>query len=184
MMGRIRNIASRFLRGRSSSLWDHTSDSTPVELPEPVAALMTALLAEPRYRHNNAANTNSPWLFPGRNPCRPMHIGSIHTMLDATHVPLRTTWAGIWQQLVRKAPPAILAEAFGVKATTAMRYATTAGTDYLSYPRENAIERTHDPTPQPVNFQSCSVVGSGPATHHGRIRAVTSSQKTHSDQQV
>ncbi len=108
--------------------------STPVALPEPVAAMTKTLLAEPRYRHNTAAHPHSPWLFPGRNPGRPMHIGSIHDMLDAADVPLRTSRAGTWQQLVREAPPAILAEALGITATTAMRYATTAGTDYLSYP--------------------------------------------------
>ncbi len=108
--------------------------STPVELPEPVATVMRSLLAEPRYRHNTAAHPHSPWLLPGRNPGRPMHIGSIHHILDAAGVPLRATRAGTWQQLVREAPPAILADAFGIKATTAMRYASAAGADYLSYP--------------------------------------------------
>lgn len=108
--------------------------STPVEMPKPIAALMTALLAEPRYRHNTAAHPHSPWLFLGRNPGRPMHIGSIHDMLVAAGVPLRATRAGTWQQLVREAPPAILADAFGINATTTMRYASTAGADYLSYP--------------------------------------------------
>ncbi|MGH3528233.1 MAG: hypothetical protein ACRDQ6_13105, partial [Pseudonocardiaceae bacterium] len=77
---------------------------------------------------------HSPWLFLGRNPGRPMHIGSIHDMLVAASVPLRATRAGTWQQLIREAPPAILADAFGINATTAMRYASTAGADYLSYP--------------------------------------------------
>lgn len=52
----------------------------------------------------------------------------------------RHRWAGLagrtgtWLQLVRDAPPSVLAEALGIFPATAMRHAELAGSDYLSYP--------------------------------------------------
>jgi hypothetical protein len=54
-------------------------------------------------------------------------------MLDDIGVPARPARASAWLQLVREAPPAILADALGVTANTAVRYATLAGADYLAY---------------------------------------------------
>lgn len=113
--------------------------STPIELPEPVAVLAKTLLADPRYRLNTAAHPHSPWLFLGTIPGRPMHIASIHKTLSAAGFPLRSTRAGAWHQLVRQAPPAVLADALGVKAKTAANYAAASGADYLTYPRRREI---------------------------------------------
>jgi hypothetical protein len=107
--------------------------TTPIALPEPVAALARALLADPRYRLNTAAHPNSPWLFPGIIPGRPMHIAAIHKTLTTAGFPLRPTRAGAWHQLVRLAPPAVLADPLGVTAKTAVNYATASGADYLTY---------------------------------------------------
>ena len=41
-----------------------------VELPEPVAALVTTFLADPRYRRNTAANSRRPVAVP-RDRARP-----------------------------------------------------------------------------------------------------------------
>lgn len=41
--------------------------------------------------------------------------------------------AGTWQQLVREAPPSIIAEALGISPVTAMKHAARAGTDWLKY---------------------------------------------------
>ncbi|WP_157630375.1 hypothetical protein [Kribbella catacumbae] len=38
-----------------------------------------------------------------------------------------------WLELVREAPPAILAKTLGITPKTAMQHATRAGTDYLAY---------------------------------------------------
>lgn len=46
---------------------------------------------------------------------------------------------GTWQQLVREAPPSILAEALGISPTTAMKHAERAGSDWLRYA---ALRRT------------------------------------------
>ncbi|MFB6518857.1 hypothetical protein [Streptomyces sp. NPDC056401] len=36
-------------------------------------------------------------------------------------------------QMVRQAPPSVVADALGINLKTAMRYAERAGTDYLAY---------------------------------------------------
>lgn len=105
-----------------------------VELPEPVAALVTAFLADPRYRRNTAANRDARWLFPGIKPGQPLHLQSARRMLHQAGIPPLAARTGTWLQLVREAPPAVLADALGVNANTVMRYAALAGTNFLTYP--------------------------------------------------
>jgi hypothetical protein len=102
-------------------------------LPPPAATLMKAFLEDPRFRHNTAANPDSPWLFPGTNPGQPLHIFTAQGMLKAAGIPARAARAGAWLDLVRQAPPAVLADMLGIGANTAMRYAALAGADYLAY---------------------------------------------------
>lgn len=102
-------------------------------LPPPVAELMTTFLSDPRFRCNTAANRDSPWLFPGTQPGQPLHVYSVHGMLKAAGIPARAARTGTWLELVRKAPPSILADALGIHTNTAMRYAALAGSDYLAY---------------------------------------------------
>jgi hypothetical protein len=102
-------------------------------LPPPVAELMTTFIDDPRFRRNTAANHDSPWLFPGTQPGRPLHVYSAHGMLKTAGIPARAARAGTWLDLVRTAPPSILADALGIHANTAMRYAKAAGADFLTY---------------------------------------------------
>ncbi|MDP9317774.1 MAG: hypothetical protein M3O94_01625 [Actinomycetota bacterium] len=105
----------------------------PVLLPEPIASLLRAFLADPRYRRNTATNRHSQWLFPGHRPGKSLHLNSVRLMLEGIGIPPRAARAAAWLQLVREAPPAVLAEALGVTANTAMRYAALASSDYLTY---------------------------------------------------
>lgn len=105
----------------------------PVVLPDRVADLMRTFLADPRHRRNTLANQNSPWLFPGVRPGKPLHINSVRIILDKIGIPARPARASAWLELVREAPPAILADALGVTANTAMRYAQQAGSDFAAY---------------------------------------------------
>ena len=105
-----------------------------LELPEPVAELVTTFLADPRYRRNTAANPKTRWLFPGIAPGRPLHPSSARRALHDAGIPPLAARTGTWLQLVREAPPAILADALGMHPDTVMRYADRAGTDFLTYP--------------------------------------------------
>lgn len=105
-----------------------------LEVPEPVAALLRCYLTDPRYRCNTAAHLDSPWLFPGLMPGRPMHVYRVAEALRSQGISPRAAHTGTWLQLVREAPPSVLAQTLGITPTTAMRHAARAGTDYLDYP--------------------------------------------------
>lgn len=76
----------------------------------------------------------SPELFPGTQPGQPLHVYSARHMLHVIGIPTRAARIGTWLQLVREAPPSVLADALGVHPNTAMRYANLAGADFLGYP--------------------------------------------------
>jgi len=105
-----------------------------LEVPEPAATLLRGYLADPRYRRNTAAHIGTPWLFPGLMPGRPMHLHRAAKALRDLGIPPGAARTGTWLQLVRQAPPSVLAEALGISPETAMRHACRAGADYLAYP--------------------------------------------------
>jgi hypothetical protein len=65
---------------------------------------------------------------------RPMHAVRAGQAIGAHGIPPRAALTATWQQLVRQAPPSVLAKALGISPVTAMRHANRAGTDYLAYP--------------------------------------------------
>jgi hypothetical protein len=60
-----------------------------------------------------AANPDSAWLFPGGMPGRHIDAAHIANKLRAAGVPVLAARMGTWRQLVREAPPSILAAALG-----------------------------------------------------------------------
>ncbi|MFF8592087.1 hypothetical protein ACF061_11675 [Streptomyces sp. NPDC015220] len=66
---------------------------------------------------------------------------SVATILRETGIPAMATRSRAWIQMVREAPPAVLADALGVSPKTAMRYAEQAGTDYLGYANLPRIQK-------------------------------------------
>ena len=104
----------------------------PVPLPEPLAKLLDGLAADPRYRRNTA-NHNSPLLFPSTRPGRAIHPNTLAAALKRAEIPVQPARAGAWLELVRSAPASLLADALGVSAVTAARYAERAGADYATY---------------------------------------------------
>ncbi|MFJ1700266.1 hypothetical protein ACIOHC_35250 [Streptomyces sp. NPDC088252] len=103
-----------------------------IDVPEAAAAVIRVHLAS-RPGLSTAANPDCPLVFPGRMPGRTMHVYSVATILRASGIPAMATRSRAWIQMVREAPPAVLADALGVTPQTAMRYAERAGTDYLGY---------------------------------------------------
>jgi hypothetical protein len=103
-----------------------------LHVPEPFASLLREYLGR---RRNMAtpANTSARWLFPGGMPGRPVTAASIVLALRTAGIPVRAARNGTWQQLVREAPPSVLAEALGISPKTAMQHAERAGADWLRY---------------------------------------------------
>jgi len=64
-----------------------------------------------------------------------MHVNRAAKALRKLVIPPGAARTGTWLQLVRAAPPSVLANALGITPPeTAMRHATQAGTDYIAYP--------------------------------------------------
>jgi len=103
-----------------------------LDVPEPFATLLAAHLAA-RGNLNTAANVSSPWLFPGIMPGEQLSQIRVVDALAAAGVLIRAIKNTAWRQLVREAPPAVLAEALGISAATAMRHAELAGVDWARY---------------------------------------------------
>jgi hypothetical protein len=112
-----------------------------LDVPEPVAALLRQHLRD-RGNMTTAANPASPWLFPGQLAGEHRSYRWLVRVLYQLGIPARASRLGAWRELVRDAPPAVLADALGVSPGTAMRHAFLGGADWSAYA---ARRRAHTP---------------------------------------
>ncbi|ORI25630.1 hypothetical protein BJI47_03080 [Rhodococcus sp. 1168] len=119
------------VRSTSSAVSVKLTD-TWVELPEPISHLLRQHL-EKRPNTNTASNATSRWLFPGTMPGEHLNRQTVIDALRYAGIPSRAVRNSTWQQLVRQAPPQVLADALGISATTAMQHAERAGADWARY---------------------------------------------------
>lgn len=103
-----------------------------LDVPEPFSDLLAAHLAA-RPNLQTAAHRDSPWVFPGARPGQHLSPQHVRTALRKLGAPALASRTATWRQLVKDAPPAVLAEALGISPATAMRHATLAGADFLAY---------------------------------------------------
>lgn len=116
-----------------------------LDVPEPVATLLRQHLLN-RTHIATAANPASPWLFPGQLAGEHRSYRRLVRVLHQLGIPARASRLATWRELVRNAPPAVLADALGVSAGTAMRHAFLGGADWALYAarrhRDNPSEET------------------------------------------
>jgi hypothetical protein len=103
-----------------------------LDVPEPVVALLRQHLRN-RANMTTAANPASPWLFPGQLAGEHRSYRRLVRVLDQLGIPVRASRLAAWRELVRQAPPAVLADALGVSAATAMRHAFLGSADWSAY---------------------------------------------------
>jgi hypothetical protein len=103
-----------------------------LDVPEPVAALLRQHLRN-RSNMTTAANPASPWLFPGQLAGEYRSYRRLVRVLHQLGIPARASRLAAWRELARQAPPAVLADALGVSAGTAMRHAVLVGADWSAY---------------------------------------------------
>jgi hypothetical protein len=103
-----------------------------LDVPEPVATLFRHHLRN-RSNMSTAANPASPWLFPGQLAGEHRSYRRLIVILSRLGIPARASRLAAWHQLVRQAPPAVLAAALGISPDTATRYALLAGGDWATY---------------------------------------------------
>jgi hypothetical protein len=116
------------------------ADDDWIDLPEPIATLLRSYL-EDGWHTRTAANVGTNWLFPGGMPGQHLHIHRASDALRTAGIPALAARNSTWLQLVREAPPAVLARTLGISPRTAMQHATRAGTDYQAYAAQRAREQ-------------------------------------------
>jgi hypothetical protein len=115
------------------------ADDDWIDLPEPIATLLRSYLVD-GWNTRTAAKRRHHWLFPGGMPGQHLHIHRASDALRTAGIPVLAARNSTWLQLVREAPPAVLARTLGISPRTAMQHATRAGTDYQAYAAERARE--------------------------------------------
>jgi hypothetical protein len=93
------------------------ADWLPV--PDPFASLLRAWV-NGRSNLQTAAHQDSPWLFPGTMPGAHITPRTLSAALRNHGVPARLGRMAAWRQMVRDAPPSVLAELLGIHPATAM----------------------------------------------------------------
>ena len=91
-------------------------------LPEPFCRSRVRLPAPPA-QHGDGRQRRLDVAIPGSMPGQPLNAAYLGQRLKAVGAPVLAGRMGTWQQLVREAPPSILAEALGISPTTAMKHA-------------------------------------------------------------
>ena len=116
-----------------------------LDVPEPVATLLRQHLRD-RGNMSTAANPASPWLFPGQLAGDHRSYRRLVRVLHQLGIPARASRLAAWRELVRDAPPAVLADALGVSAGTAMRHAFLGGADWSAYAARRRAHTLDDKT--------------------------------------
>ena len=86
-----------------------------------------------RRNQKTAANTTSPWLFPGRASGKPMHTTSLRLRLHNLGIPNLTNRSRAIRELLRQAPPIVVAGMLGYSATGAEKIAAEYGAPWQHY---------------------------------------------------
>jgi len=137
-----------------------------LDVPEPVATLLRHHLRN-RRTMTTAANPASPWPFPGQLAGEQRSYRRLIVILSRLGIPARASRLAAWRQLVRRAPPAVLAGALGVSPDTATRHTLLAGADWATYASRRSSLATPEYDGLPISEGSSSRI-------RGRLRAVPS----------
>ncbi|WP_103544117.1 hypothetical protein [Streptomyces sp. SM1] len=119
--------------------------AVPVELPAPVAELALHQVAV-RRSHAVLARTDSPWLFPGGQPGRPISVWAMGERLRKLGIRLAETRSTALFQLATELPAAVLARTLGIDITVAVKWQRAAAGDWGAYAAE-VSRRNSQPDP-------------------------------------
>lgn len=106
-----------------------------VTLPGPVAELALEQVSA-RRSHAVLAQTDSPWLFPGGQPGRPIGAWAMGERLRKLGIRLAATRSTALLQLATELPAAILARTLGIHITVAVKWQRAAAGDWDAYATE------------------------------------------------
>ncbi|MGW1405395.1 hypothetical protein [Streptomyces sp. NPDC002403] len=128
--GNVRRIGFRDRKGlpRCKMCPDH-------ELPAPVAELALHQV-EVRRSHAVLGRTDSPWLFPGGQPGRPISAWAMGERLRKLGIRLGEARSTALFQLASELPAAVLARTLGIDITVAVKWQRAAAGDWAAYAAE------------------------------------------------
>ncbi|WP_058234780.1 hypothetical protein [Devriesea agamarum] len=111
----------------------------PIVLPPEVDTLLRQHL---RSVDSDGERADSPWLFPGVNPARPIDQGGLGMRLKRIGVAAQTSRTTAIMQLAAELPVAVLAGFLGIHPQTAVVWNKLAASSWNSYP---ALRRSQSP---------------------------------------
>ena len=112
-----------------------------ITLLEPLADLACRLPEHPPAGMAAHLSDNSPWLFPGRQPGRPLHPTSLSRRLAALGIDPRADRNTALLQLAAELPIPVLADLLGLHIGTAARWAEHANAAHTHYAASRASRR-------------------------------------------
>lgn len=121
--------------------------AVPVELPAPVAELALRQV-EVRRSHAVLGRTDSPWLFPGGQPGRPISAWAMGERLRKLGIRLAEARSTALSPLATELPAAVLARTLGIDITVAVKWQRAAAGDWAAYAAE--VNRRTTPR-QPIH---------------------------------
>lgn len=102
-----------------------TVGTEPIELPEVLAEAMVQLLD---------GNRSDTWLFPGRNPGRPITPGPLSRRLRQEGLLAGSARVTALMDLTRQLHPRIVSDLLGITASSAAAWARLSGGEWSDYP--------------------------------------------------
>lgn len=108
----------------------------PVVLPEPLAILVQQLVATRRGHAALGDQGNSPWLFPGGQPGRPISAFQLAERLRQLGIYSGQARSTALFQLATDLPAAVLARMLGIHISVAAAWQRAASGDWTSYAAE------------------------------------------------
>lgn len=118
-----------------------TFDSTPIEMPDPLAALLRDNLD--RRGQASYVSRHNGWLFPGGTPGRPLVTKTIRRELAARGIRPHSARHAAMFALSGQVPHVILAQSLGISQTAATRWGALAARDWGQYINQRAEQIPH-----------------------------------------
>ena len=115
-----------------------------VPVPGPLAGAITQLINDGRSHRGVGSPQQTPWLFPGHLPGRPITPATLGGRLRALGIYAQTGRRAALLDLAAQLPAAVLADLLGLHQNTAAKWMHQAGGDWSRYAAELA-RRPHQP---------------------------------------
>ena len=116
-----------------------------ITIPEPLAGLLLELQTNGRRYVGVGSPTDSPWLFPGLIPGRPLTASRLGERLRLLGIYAQAGRRATLTQLAATLPAAVIADLLQIAPTTAVRWVNQSGGDWTRYAAELARDRIHQP---------------------------------------